>query len=245
MELGRIENGFYIQGDLKFAVDIKDAHKTFDAVAALAQPDKIKLAKLNDIKAEPYNRQALTTILKSVVQNAWFVATTGNLPVEVATAHSGRLAQYNAQFAIPASTVDFLSRKARAASSQAKPSLQFVIDEAKYEAAYNADHNTWRGQSYLVIKSMVELKAVGTAGKTIKEIFENSKETRETPGPTRNAVNQIINKLVAAGIVTCLNPQDAKKKPEPKAKTPEAPKAPAPAGKTTHQPPAPAPKKKH
>jgi ribosomal 30S subunit maturation factor RimM len=49
-EIGKIVNGFYVQGDLKFAVDANDAHKTFDAVAALSNADKIKLAQLNNIR---------------------------------------------------------------------------------------------------------------------------------------------------------------------------------------------------
>lgn len=226
MEQAKIEGGFYEQGGVKFAVDINEttAHKTFDAVAALSHDDKVKLAKANDIPAEPYNKQLLTTILKSAVQNVWFLAKLGNLPGEVLQGHTARLARYKAEIAIPASAVDFLSRKSRATSSTAKPSLKFVIDEAKYEAAYTADKDAWRGQRYLTIKSMIDLEAKGTTGKTVREIFENAKETRETPKPSRNAVGQIVNALLAAGIVTCLNPQDAKKKPEPKA--PEAPKAP-------------------
>ena len=232
MEQGRIENGFYVQGDVKFDVDIKDVHKTFDAVAALSNVDKIKLAKLNDIKAEPYNKQALTTVLKSVVQNAWYVATTGNLPTEVVAGHNARLAQYNTTLSLPTSTVDFLSKKTRA-TSKSKPSLMYVIDGVKFDA----DYQNWRGQRYLVGNTMIQLGATGTSGKTVREIFENTKETRETTQPTRNAVGQIVNALIAAGIATCLNPQDAKQKAAPKAKAPAAPAKP-------HTPPPPA-KKKH
>jgi hypothetical protein len=232
MEQGRIENGFYVQGDVKFVVDIKDAHKTFDAVAALSNVDKIKLAKLNGIQAEPYNKQALTTILKSVLQNAWYVATTGNLPTEVVTAHNARLAQYATTIALPSSAIDFLSKKTRATST-ARPSLKYVIDEAKYEA----DFKNWRGQGYLVIKSMLDLGATGTTGKSVRDIFENIKETRETSAPTRNGVGQYVNKLIAAGIATCLNPQDAKQKATKVKATTSAQPA-------KHTPPPPA-KKKH
>lgn len=217
MEQGKIVNGFYVQGDLKFAVDSTDAHKTFDAVAALSQPDKVKLAKLNDIPAEPYNKQLLTTILKSVVQNAWFANKLGNVPTEVATAHAGRVASYKAQLTVPTSAVDFLSRKTRAAS-KTKPSLLFTIDQTKFDA----DYNNWRGQRYLVGNTMIQLGK--TTGITVREIFENTKETRETTQPTRNAVGQIVNKLVEAGIASCLNPQDAKAKPTP-TKTKAAPPA--------------------
>lgn len=230
MEQGIIKDGFYVQGDLKFAIDPKDAHKTFDMVAALSQPDKIKLAKLNDIKTEPYNKQLLTTILKSVVQNAWFVATKGSLPTEVFTAHQGRLQRYAVELAIPTSTVDFLSKKTRA-TKQARPSLMYLIDEAKYEA----DHKNWRGQRYLVVKSMGELQKepheAGT-GFSVRAIFDNAKETRETPAPTRNAVGQIVNALVEAGIAKLLNPQDARTKAAPKAKTTTTP--PATHGKKKH-----------
>lgn len=240
MEQAKIEKGFYIQGDLKFAVDAADAHKTFDAVAALSHDDKIKLAKLNDIPAEPYNKIALTNILKSAVQNAWFINKLGNLPAEVMSGHTARLNKYKAELLVPASTVDFLSRKTRATSSTARPSLMFTIDEAKYEADWNLAEKgkNWRGQRYLVVKTMLELSKTLEAGKgvTIRAIFDNTKETRETPQPTRNAVGQIVNALVSAGIATCLNPQDAKKKPEP-AKTPEA--------STKKTPPAPPVKKKH
>jgi len=235
MEQGKIENGFYVHGDFKFAVDITDAHKTFDAVAALSNSDKIKLANLNGIKAEPYNKQLLTNILKSVVQNAWFAHKVGTVPAEVLKGHEARLARYSAEISVPTSAVDFLSKKTRAAST-ARPSLQFVIDEAKYEA----DYKNWRGQRYLVVKTMIDLGAKGTTGKSVREIFDNSKETRETPAPTRNAVGQIVNALLAAGIVTCLNPQDARQKADKKAE----PATPAPAAKKHTPAPAPA-KKKH
>lgn len=235
METGTIVNGFFVQGDVKFAVDLGDsAHKAFDAVAALSQPDKVKLAKLNGIQAEPYNKQLLTSILKSVVQNAWFTAKVGTIPAEVLAGHNARLVRYNAEIQVPTSNVDFLSKKTRAASSQAK-TLLFTIDEAKYEAEYTK----WRGQAALVVRSLVELGGKSD-GKSIRDIFENVKETHETAAPSRNAVGQIINKLVAVGIATCLNPQDAKKKPEPK--TTPAPVAPV-AKKVT--PPAAPAKKKH
>lgn len=240
MEQGKIEHGFYVQGDLKFAVNAADAHKTFDAVAALSNVDKIKLAKLNGIQAEPYNKQMLTTVLKSVVQNAWFAAKhNGVVPAEVLAGHNGRLAQYTAAIAVPSSTVDFLSKKQRA-ESKTRPSLTYTIDEAKYEADWNLPKDAdgketgknWRGQRYLVVKSMLDLKATGTNGKSVRDIFENTKETRETPQPTRNAVGQIVNALLAAGIVTLLNPQDVRVKVKG-TKTPAAPaqKAAVPAKK--------------
>jgi hypothetical protein len=217
METARIENGFYVQGDLKFAVDASDAHKTFDAVQALSNQDKIKLAQLNNITSTPFNKQLLTNILKSVVQNVWFAAKVGTVPAEVQSGHNARLARYQAEIAIPASAVDFLSKKTRAAS-KTRPILVYVIDEAKYEA----DYTNWRGQRYLVIKSMLELGAKGTTGKSVREIFENIKPSRETTAPSRNAVGQIVNALLSVGIVTLLNPQDAKEratKPAPKEPT--------------------------
>lgn len=218
-EQGRIENGFYVQGDLKFQVSTTDAHKTFDAVAALAKPELVKLATLNNIQHEPFNKNLLTGILKSVVQIAWF-GQKGAVPTEVLTGHNARLARYAAEMSVPSSSVDFLSKKTRAAS-KTRPTLKFVIDEAKYEAA----QKNWKGQRYLVVKTLVDLGAKGTEGRTIREVFDNTKETRETTAPSRNAVGQIVNALVAAGIVTCLNPQDAKKKAAPKVKTPPAPPA--------------------
>lgn len=235
METGKIEHGQYVQGDLKFAIDAADAHKTFDAVAALSNADKIKLAKLNNIISEPFNKQLLTSILKSVVQNVWFATKVGTVPAEVMVGHNARLARYAAEISVPTSAVDFLSKKTRAAS-KTKPSLLYAIDEVKYEA----DFKNWRGQRYLVVKSMLEIGAtikpgLAIIGKSIREIFENVKETRETTQPTRNAVGQIVNKLVEAGIATLLNPQDAKKKATaaPKATTP-APKAAAPVTKKKH-----------
>src|SRR5579859_2452469 len=103
MEHGKIDHGFYVQGDLKFAVDAADAHKTFDAVASLSHDDKVKLAKLNDIPCEPYNKQLLTTILKSAVQNVWFANKLGTIPAEVMTGHTARLNKYKAELAVPAS----------------------------------------------------------------------------------------------------------------------------------------------
>ncbi len=221
MEQGKIQNGFYVQGDLKFAVDTTDAHKTFDAVASLSNADKIKLATLNGIKAEPFNKQALTTILKSVVQNAWFANKVGTVPTEVATAHTARLARYNAELALPASTVDFLSRKTRAVSETRKV-LLYTIDPAKYEAVWQ----NYRSQAYLTIKTLIDLGAVNGVGKSVRDIFDNCSETRETTKPTKNAIGQILNKLSAAGIVRCLNPEDARKVPAKKAATtPAAPKA--------------------
>lgn len=209
MEQGRIEHGHYVQGDLKFAVDAQDAHKTFDAVAALSNSDKIKLAKLNGIIAEPFNKNLLTTVLKSLVQNAWFAQKLGNIPTEVLSGHNARLARYTAEISVPTSAVDFLSKKTRAAS-KTRPTLKYTIDEAKYTAAYDADHNAWRGQRYLVIKSLLALNTA--TGVTVRDVFDNATETRETAKPSRNAVGQIINALVAAGIATLLNPQDAKAK---------------------------------
>ncbi len=208
MEAGKIVNGFYVQGDLRFQVDPADAHKTFDAVQALSHTDKLKLASLNVISTEPYNKQLLTTILKSVVQNAWFAAKHGSVPNEVMTGHASRLQRYHSDISIPANAVDFLAKKSHAAS-KAKPALSFTIDGAKYEA----NQANWRGQRYLVVKSMLDLMTNVEAGKgvTIRAVFDNCKGTRETDAPTRNAVGQIVNKLKEAGIVTCLNPQDAKK----------------------------------
>lgn len=221
MDTGRIEHGFYVQGDLKFAVDAADAHKTFDAVQALSNADKIKLAKLNGIVAEPFNKQLLTNILKSVVQNAWFQHKVGNVPTEVLAGHNGRLATYTAAIALPTSAVDFLSKKARAAS-KTLTSLMYTIDEAKYEASWQS----YRSQRYLVVKSMIELKATtGTQGASVRSIHENTKETRETKKPTRNATAQIVNYLIAEGVVTLLNPQDARQK---KGTTPKPVVSPAP-----------------
>jgi hypothetical protein len=205
METGRIENGFYVQGELRFAIDASDAHKTFDAVGALSHADKLTLAKLNNIPAEPYNKQLLTNVLKSVVQNAWFAAKQGVVPVEVMTGHTARLQRYHAEIAIPANAVDFLAKKTRVAKT-AKPSLSFVLDNGKYEAVWKE----WRGQRALVIRSMQELQGQGASGITIRQILENVKETRETTLPTRNAVGQIVNALKEAGLVTCLNPEAAK-----------------------------------
>lgn len=206
METGRIDHGFYVQGDIKFAVDATDAHKTFDAVAALSNADKIKLAKLNNIPAEPFNKQALTTILKSVVQNAWFANKVGNVPAEVQTAHSARLARYNAELSLPSSTVDFLSRKTRAVSETRKV-LLYTIDPVKYEAAWKE----YRSQAYLTIKTLIDLGGVNGVGKSVRDIFDNCTETRETTKPTKNAIGQILNRLTTAGIVRCLNPEDARK----------------------------------
>lgn len=206
MSTGRIENGFYVQGDLRFAIDAADAHKTFDAVGALSHADKITLAKLNNIPTEPYNKQLLTNVLKSVVQNAWFAAKQGTVPVEVATGHTARLQRYQAEIAIPTNAVDFLAKKTRVAKA-ARPALSFTLDNAKYEQVWRE----WRGQRALVIRSMQELLAnvIGT-GVTIRQILENVKETRETTLPTRNAVGQIVNALMFAGLATCLNPEAAK-----------------------------------
>jgi hypothetical protein len=230
MEAGKIANGFYVQGEMKFAVDSSDAHKTFDAVEALSHADKLTLAKLNNIPTEPYNRQLLTNILKSVVQNAWFAAKHGNVPVEVANGHVTRLQRYHQDIATPTSAVDFLVKKRK--ESKTRPALLFTIDAAKYEA----DQANWRGQRYLVVKSMIELSKGDAAGVTIRAVFDNCAETRETVAPTRNAVGQIVNKLKEAGIVTCLNPQDAKKPAAPKtpATPPVAPKAVAPTSKKKH-----------
>jgi len=214
METGRIEHGHYVQGNLKFAVDPKDAHKTFDAVAALSKEDKIALAKANGIHCEPFNKNLLTTILKSVVQNVWFATQLGTVPEEVVKGHQNRLQQYSVALNAPTSTTDFLSKKTRAAS-KTRTVLLYTIDGAKYEAAYGADHNTWRGQRYLVIKSL--LAANNPGGISIKTLFENTPETRETSKPSKNAIGQILNALIAAGIATCINPQDARKKAAPAA----------------------------
>ena len=84
----------------------------------------------------------------------------------------------------------------------------YVIDEGKYFE----QQQEWMGQRYLVIRAMLELGAKGDAGKSALEITNNVKPSPETNAPNRNAVGQIINKLKEAGIVTCLNPQNAKKK---------------------------------
>lgn len=207
MSTGRIEGGFYVQGDLRFAVDATDAHKTFDAVGALSHADKLTLAKLNNIPTEPYNKQLLTNVLKSVVQNAWFAAKQGVVPVEVMTGHNARLARYGAEIAIPTNAVDFLAKKTRVAKA-ARPALSFTLDEAAYEKVWRE----WRGQRALVIRSMQELLTglPQGSGVTIRQILENVKETRETTLPTRTAVGQIVNALKDAGLVTCLNPEVAK-----------------------------------
>lgn len=207
MEIGKIVHGQYVQGDLKFAVDAADAHKTFDAVAALSNADKIKLAQLNNIKTEPFNKQLLTTILKSVVQNIWFANKQGSTPPEVLSGHQGRLARYNAELAIPANATDFLSRKTRA-KSETRKVLLYTIDPVKYEAVWK----DFRQQAYLTIKAMIALGAVDGVGKSVRDIHENATETRETTQPTRNAIGQILARLITVGIATCLNPEDARQK---------------------------------
>lgn len=222
METGRIEKGFYIQGDLKFAVDANDGHKTFDAVAALSHDDKVKLAGLNDIPAEPYNKQLLTTILKSAVQNVWLTNKLGTTPAEVIIAHQNRVAVYKTQLAAPSSSIDLLARKTRKAS-ESKPALSYVIDPAKYEEAYKADKKKFQGQRYLVIKALIELSATGTNGKTVNNIDEKIVEGRETMKPTRNAINGALKVMKEAGFVTCLNPREEKPKAAPAAKKDPAP----------------------
>jgi hypothetical protein len=206
MEQGRIERGHYVQGDLRFAVDAADAHKTFDAVAALSNADKIKLAQLNNIRTEPFNKQLLTTILKSVVQNVWFANKQGTVPPEVLSGHQGRLARYNAELAIPASTTDFLSRKTRKPSKTRKV-LLYSLDPEKYEANWKA----YRQQAYLVVKSMQTIGAINGVGKSVREILEAITETRETTVPSTNNINQLFKKSLAT-IVTCLNPEDGRQK---------------------------------
>jgi len=223
METGKIVGGFYVQGELKFAVDSSDAHKTFDAVGALSHADKLTLAKLNGIPTEPYNKQLLTNVLKSVVQNAWFIAKQGAVPAEVLSGHTARVQRYLSEIAIPTNAVDFLAKKTRAVKA-AKPSLSFTLDNAKYEENWKE----WRGQRALVVRSMQELKAVNGVGVTVRQILENTKETRETTMPTRNAVGQIVNALKEAGLVTCLNPEAAK---APRTTKAEPPKAAPPAAK--------------
>lgn len=218
MELGKIEHGFYVQGPLKFAVDAADAHKTFDAVAALSNADKITLAKLNNIPAEPFNKQALTQVLKSVVQNAWFANKHGNVPAEVMAAHAARLTRYATELAVPSSSVDFLSRKTRAVSETRKV-LLYVIDPTKYEAVWKE----YRSQAYLTIKALIDLGGVEgekAVGKSVRDIYDACTETRETTKPTKNAIGQILNRLTTAGIVRCLNPEDARKVPAKKTTTP-------------------------
>lgn len=241
MEIGRIENGFYVQGDLRFAVDATDAHKTFDAVAALSHADKLKLAKLNNIPAEPYNKQLLTNILKSTVQNAWFLAKQGIVPTEVLTGHAARLQRYQAEIAIPTNAVDFLAKKTRVVKD-ARPALSFTLDEAKYEENWR---DLKRGQLALVVRAMQELKGVNGVGVTIRQITDTVKETKETTLPSRNAVGQIVNALKEDGIVKCLNPEAARapKAVAPKAATPPAVKTPPPAAKAI--PAAQVGKKKH
>lgn len=228
MERAHIANGFYIQGDLKFAIEPNDAPKTFEAVANLSYEDKIKLAQLNEIPAEPYLKTSLTTVLKSVVQNVW-LTNKGNVPP--LAAHNARLAKYKAELAEASlsSTDDLLSRKRGARISAARPSLKYVIDEAKYEA----DWKEYRQQTYLVIKTLIDLGAKGTDGKSIRDVLDNCKETRETSAPTRNGVGQIIKKLEVVGIVKCLNPQDGRAKTAKKKAQPTPP-APATTGKKKH-----------
>jgi hypothetical protein len=228
MEQGKIDHaGFYVQGDIKFAVDATDAHKTFDAVAALSNADKIKLAKLNNIPAEPFNKQALTTILKSVVQNAWFANKVGSVPAEVQAAHAARLTRYTTELAVPSSLVDFLSRKTRAVSETRKV-LLYTIDPEKYEANWKE----YRSQAYLTIKTLIDLGGVNGVGKSVRDIYDNCNETRETTKPTKNAIGQILNRLSTAGIVRCLNPEDARKV-SPKKGAPAAPKAATPSKQAT------------
>jgi hypothetical protein len=234
MEQGRIENGFYVQGNVKFAVDPANHVKTFDAVAALSKEEKISLAQANGIVVEPFNNDALTTVLKSVVQIAWFAQHpqySTNLP-DVIKGHTKRVSDYEKALGVTVKRkrVDLLGG---AGKESTRAVLLYTIDEAKYEADWSKAEGgkNWRGQRYLVIKSMLDLGAkVGSAGRSVRDIFENSKETRETAAPTRNAVGQIINALIEAGIAACLNPQDARQKPAKKGeKQPEAPKKNPPA----------------
>lgn len=221
---GRFENGFFVQGDLRFKIDPNDAHKTFDAVAALSKADKIKLAQLNGITTEPFNNTHLTTILKSVAQNVFIANKEGTVPAAVLAGHQGRLHRYNAEITIPYSDIDLLSRKVRKSSTRSAPSLLFVVDEKKYES----DWQNWRSQRYLVIKTLIDLGAtvVSQKGVSMKAVQEAMKETRETTKPKTNPMGQIVRALEEAKIVVCLNPQDRRERK----KKDEAPaKAPAPA----------------
>jgi hypothetical protein len=110
----------------------------------------------------------------------------------------------------------------------------YVIDPDKYEANWK----DWRGQKYIVVKSMLDLTAItGTSGATIRQIADGCKETRETKAPTKNAAGLIINALRTAGIVTLLNPQDEREK---KPRAPKATTTPAVAAPVKTKAPAPA-----
>lgn len=218
METGKIVNGSYVQGDLSFAVDADNAHKTFDAVAALSNADKSKLAKLNGIPCEPFNKSAITGILKSVVQNVWFAHKTGKTPPEVLAGHTTRLAAYTAQLAVSTSTVDLLSRKQRSESTRVK--LLYTLDKDAYEKVWQ----DWRGQRALTVGAFLTLKGTaGDKGVSLSDLHDAipTEGTRETKKPTKNAMGLIVNALKDAGIVTCLNPQDAQEK-KPRAKKGEA-----------------------
>jgi hypothetical protein len=229
-----IEHGKFTQGEVSFPVDMNDAHKTFDAVAALSNADKIKLATANNIPTEPFNKTLITGILKSVVQNAWFLAKTGTVPSEVLAGHNVRLERYKSDIAAPVSAVDLLARKPKA--TREDKSLKYTIDGEKYEAVWKE----WRGARYLVIKAMLD----AAAPVTLSGLLASMKETRESALPTRNGAGQIIKALIAAGIVTCTNPENVR---APKGSKKTAPTPPVPSDRNPNPKPHPQQqsKKKH
>ena len=242
MATATITNGEYTQGDLSFPVDMNDIPKTLDAVGKLSNGVLANLAKANNLPTEPFDKRLITLVLKSHVQNVWYQAIQGAVPQAVNDGHIKRVNAYVAQLAIlsDASTDDFVTVRKVRAENPAAPKLMYVLDQAKYEANWK----DWRGQKYIVVKSMLDL-GVGISGEgtktvtgaTIRQIADDCKETRETKAPTKNATGLIINTLRKAGIVILLNPQDEREK---KPRAPKATTTPAVAAPVKTKAPAPA-----
>jgi hypothetical protein len=120
--------------------------------------------------------------------------------------------RYNAELAIPASTTDFLSRKTRKVSETRKV-LQYTISQRSTKLT----GKNYRQQAYLTIKALIELGAVNGVGKSVREIQEAAKRHAKQRSQPATPLGRFLPGLIAAGIVTCVNPEDARqKKQQPK-----------------------------
>lgn len=211
-----IKDGYFTQGEVRFLIDSNNLAKALDQADKLNAVQKKQLAEMNDIPCEPFDRHLLRKPLLGVVQNAWHKAKAGVIPADVVAGQERRLALYRQQLEdlinhSPDDIVGYGRRKPKAVSVQ-------ILSKYSMDDNKKADWSKFKGQKYLIIKTMSELELKSkTLGVTCAEIAAAVQETPETLAPSRTNVQFYLNQWKKAGLLTVVNAEeiatrDAKRK---------------------------------
>jgi hypothetical protein len=240
-------------GKVVVAVVAASLIDTLELVEKLDSATYKKLADEIGVPAVPFDKRLLKSVVLGAVQNAWYEATTGEVPDKCTLNQEGRIDRYKTALDEIKNNdgKDLVSRSIKEAKGDKVPrsaTLYRLLEKTK--EAWSA----YRGQKYLIVKAMLE-NAGGPDGTgcTVRTIADTVRDTPETKAPSDkncafhiNAFGHegVIEKVDSTGKVIADEPaKPAPTKPVAKPAPAKPVAKPAPAKPAPAKPVAPAKKK--